>query len=302
MSVVRRRIGVALLLLLGVGLLDAGGRQFLSGTARFDFVQSRVTATKTLFVYFPGILVDGVTSSRELVSVWKQHRDVLLVSYDGRRFDASQIAKESAAKINSLIKTAGYEHIVFIGSSMGGLVSYDTIQQAAGFKSVDVSLVLIDAPTKRSDLQSPLDKISLGSKIWWAGPISNLVSKPYFNATFVAPKEGNIEEGVDRDRLNQIVEQSKSYPLSWSMDQNRYLISHGEPDPGSLRNIRTVYVRSTRDNDTTRPRAFNPWNDAAGGNAVRILVDSTHVGFNERPETWRWAFQGQIIPALGLPD
>jgi pimeloyl-ACP methyl ester carboxylesterase len=301
-SVVRRRIGVALLLLLGVGLLDAGGRQFLNGTARFDLVQSRVTASKTLFVYFPGILADGVTSSRELVPVWKQHGDVLLISYDGHRFDASQIAKESATKINYLIKTAGYKHVVFIGSSMGGLVSYDTIQQTAGLKSVDVSLVPIDAPTKRSDLQPPLDKISLGSKIWWAGPISNLISKPYFNATFVAPKEDNIEEGVDRDRLNQIVEESKSHPLSWSMDQNRYPIDHGEPDHGSLRNVRVVYVRSTRDNDTTRLRAFNAWNDAAGGNAVLVLVDSTHVGFNERPETWRWAFQSQIIPALGLPD
>jgi pimeloyl-ACP methyl ester carboxylesterase len=299
---VRRRIGVALLLLLGVGLLDAGGRQFLSGTARFDFVQSRVVGSKTLFVYFPGILADGVTSSRELVPVWKQHGDVLLVSYDGQRFEASQIVKKSVAKINYLIKTAGYEHVVFIGSSMGGLVSYDTIQQTTGLKSVDVSLVPIDASTKRSDLQSPLDKVSLGSKIWWAGPISNLVSKPYFNATFVAPKEGNIEEGVDRDRLNQIVEQSKSYPLSWSMDQNRYLISHDKLAPGSLRDVRVVYVRSTRDTDTVRPCAFNAWNDVAGGNAVLVLVDSTHVGFNERPETWRWAFQSQIIPALGLPD
>jgi pimeloyl-ACP methyl ester carboxylesterase len=300
-SVVRWIIGVVLLLA-GVGLLDAGGRQFLSGAARFDLVQSRVVGSKTLFVYFPGILADGVTSSRELVPVWKQHGDVLLVSYDGRRFNASQIAKESAAKIDSLIKTAGYEHVVFIGSSMGGIVSYDTIQHVTELRAVDVGMVLIDAPTKRADFQSPLDTVSLGSKVWWAGPISNLFSKPYFNATFVAPKEENIEKGVDRDKLNRIVEQSKSYSLSWSMDQNRYLISHDELAPGSLRNVRVVYVRSTRDTDTVRPRAFNTWNEAADDNAEYIEVDSTHVGFNERPETWPWAFQRQIIPALGLPD
>lgn len=291
-----------MLLIVAVGTFDAGTRLFLSGTARFDIVQSRVAGSKTLFVYFPGILADGVTSSRELVPVWKQHGDVLLVSYDGRRFDADKITHQSAEKINTLMAAVGYERVVFFGSSMGGLLSYDTIAQIPALKSLDVSLVTMDAPTKRSDFQSPLDKISLGSKVWWAGPISNLFSKLYFNATFVAPKEENIEEGVDRDKLAVAVEEAKSYQLSWSMDQNRYLIGHDKLVSGSLCDVRVIYVRSTRDTDTVRPRAFDAWNEAADDKALRIEVDSTHVGFNERPGIWHSAFKRQIIPALGLPD
>lgn len=297
-----RWVTCAVLLIVAVGTFDAGARLFLNGTARFDVVQSRVVGTKTLFVYFPGILADGVTSSRELVPVWQQHGDVLLVSYDGRRFDADKIVRQSSDKINTLMAAVGYERIVFFGSSMGGLLSYDTIAQTPALKSVVVDLVALDAPTKRSDFQSPLDKISLGSKVWWAGPVSNLFSKLYFNATFVAPKEENIEEDVDRDKLAGVVEQAKSYQLSWSMDQNRYLIGHDKLVSGSLRDIRVIYVRSTRDTDTVRPRAFDAWNDAAEGKALHIEIDSTHVGFNERPKVWRSAFEHQIISALGLPD
>lgn len=238
-------------------------------------------------------------SSREVVGEWRQYGDVLLISYDGHRFEPMQIVSDVARDIERHVDSEGYSRVVFIGSSMGGLMSYDTYQLLENRRyGVEYSIIAIDAPTKRLDLQSPLDMISLGSRVWWAGAISNLFSKLYFNATFVAPKDENIEDSVDRERLAETVKSAKSYQLSWAMDQNRFIIGHGGLEPGSLVGVEVLYVRSTRDNDTVRPRAFESWKRAAGGSLGLVKVDSTHVGYNERPEAWRQVFRLDILPTL----
>lgn len=297
-------IFTALLLL---GLLDAVGRQFLSCKPRFNF-EAGPHDSKTLFVYFPGILADGVTSARGLLPLWTQHGDMLMVSYDGRRFNGNIVAARTAAAITQYALDTHdlelkYDKIIFIGSSMGGLLSYDTyrtplIRQLREDDGLRFCFVLIDAPTGRKDLQPPLDRISLGSWLWWAGPISNLFSKPYFKATFVKPKKENIEAGVDLDKLNAFVEHQMSYQLSWSMDQTRYIIRHEPLKPVSLAGANVVYVRSSRDDDTVRPEAFASWDAASRGKVKLIEVDSTHVGYAERPQTWWRAFEEQILPRV----
>lgn len=295
-----------LFVVLLLGFADVTGRYLLlTSRTRFDLVRADdMSNGNTLFVYFPGILADGVTSSQELVPTWRRHGDVLLVSYEGRRFKGDKIVADTAREVYHLVADNYYENVVFLGSSMGGLLSYDTIQalEATDLKrEPKFKLVLMDAPTKRSELQSPLDKIALGSWLWWAGPISNLISKPYFALTFVGPNEENIEPEVDRSKLDAAVAESKSFKLSWAMDQNRFIIGHSPVERDALKDVDVVYVRSTRDNDTVRPEAFDTWALAAGRrNITRIEVDSTHVGFNERPDVWRKAFGQQIIPALGL--
>jgi pimeloyl-ACP methyl ester carboxylesterase len=295
-----RIVAIVLSIIAILWLADAGGRLLLRGETRFDHRSSTDPGTRTLFVYFPGVLADGVTSSEDLREVWLQHGDVLMVSYDGNRFDGHEVARAAATWLEQYAAD-NYDDVVFIGSSMGGMLSYLTIQLSQRkLPGVEISFVPIDAPPARQYLQSPLDKAALGSWLWWAGPLSNLFSRLWFNATFVSPNDENIEEGVDRERLAQRVEQAKGYALSWSMDQNRFISGFRGVMPGSLDGIHVVYVRSMRDNDTTRPEAFNPWFHASGGTAVRVFVDSPHVGYAERPTTWRLAWEHRIIPALHL--
>ncbi len=294
-----RWIIALLLFVLGIGFLDASTRQLLTGTASFRLAQSIGTNGNTLFVYFPGILASGESSIKDQLPTLREHGDVMMVSYNGMRFEADVIVEQTVARLSDDVQRVGYDKVVLIGSSMGGLVAYDTYRQIKQEDlAVSYSMILIDAPTGRGDLQSPLNIISLGSLGWWAGPISNLFSKTYFNATFVEPKGVNIEDGVDRKRLARQVEESKSFPLSWAMDQNRFILRHGAPAPDSLKDARVIYVRSMRDDDTVRPEAFDPWNDASGGKAVRLEVDSTHVGYAERPFTWNRALRSKILPAL----
>lgn len=288
----------------GVLCFDAVGRLLLSSGAKFDLVRADNSNSHVLFVYFPGVLADG-SSADPLLPVLRNHGNVLRVSYSGQRFQGDIVAERSAAEIARQIRQRGITRVVLLGSSVGGLVAYDTYRRlqatSALSASARVDFVVMDAPTRRAELQSPLDTLALGSRLWWAGPISNLFSRPYFNAVFKAPKAENLELGVDQDQLAQSVERAKSFPLSWSMDQNRFIISHGPIALGSLVTAgRVLYVRSMRDDDTVRPEAFDSWNKAANGTAVRVEVDSTHVGFAERPETWRKAFRLKVLPLLGF--
>lgn len=237
----------------------------------------------------PGILAGGRSSSQGLSDSWRQHGDVLFVEYEGKRFRAEQVIDKVVGFLDTR-RGANYQHIVFIGSSMGGLLAYDVVQRLDAETRAKAALVAIDAPTSARDFQSPLDKTSQLMRVLPFGPIWNLLSRPVMGLMTVPPKEENIEPGVNRAELARRVEEMRGYPLSFWRDQVMYIITHGKLANGSLRDIRRlVYVRSRRDIDTVRQQAYNVWSRASG-DAVYIEADTTHVGFAERPRAWRAAF------------
>lgn len=288
-----------LVALVTVLVMDAIGRLFLKDKTEYEIVdsESSIPDRRYLFVYYPGILADGRSSSSELIGTWDDYGSAMLVSYKGERFIAGNTVETVVSGIN--FHADEYDEVVFIGSSMGGLLSYDTASALLDEgTSLDMSFVLVDAPTKRADLQSPLDKLSLLAT-FTGGPITNLFSRPYFDATFVAPKEDNIEPNVNRDQLARKVDEAKSFPLSTNNDWVRYILGHGEMEQDRFKGFKAVYVRSTRDHDTVRPEAFDSWQQVFGDELKYVEVDSTHVGYNERPETWRQAFPA-IFNEIGV--
>lgn len=276
--------------LVGLLFIDAGLHQLQSSRVQYDYRDaSNEKARDTLVVYFPGILTDGVSSSSELVGVWQRAGDVTLVSYEGKAFSGRQIIEKGVDHLATL----SYRKVVFIGASMGGLPAYFTmLGLRAREPMLSYRLVLIDAPTGWKDLQLDLQIFAPAAWFWWAGPVGNVVSRLYYGATYVKPKEENIEPGVDRKALDKHVEANMSHPVSWGMDQNRFLMSHPDIKPGSLDGVRVDFVRSTRDTDTVRKTFIESWIKATGVVDYQIHeVDSTHVGFPERPETWRKFFR-----------
>lgn len=281
-------------------IVDALTRLLLNGRTRLDLRISIKSNSRVLFVYYPGILADGDKSSLKLQDVWRRYGDVLLVSYDGRRFVPAATTRKVAEYI--AMHSDEYDTVVFLGSSMGGLLSYDTYQRVKHIGGVKFMIVAMDSPTKRSDFQAPLSWMSMIMYVWWAGMLSNLLlSKLYFSLTFRAPKERNIEQDVDRNELRQRVKEAKSSQLSWQNDEIRYIMLHGGLEAGSLDSILIVYVRSTRDDDTVRPSAAMSWFRAAHPqNKCEVFANSTHVGFNECPSEWQRVFVIEIMPKLGL--
>ncbi len=186
-----------------------------------------------------------------------------------------------------------YRRIVIIGSSMGGLLGYDVVRDLrAKSLTTPIEMVVLDPPTGAADFQFPNNLKAHALRVLPFGPIWNQFN--IIDKMFIPPKEENIESGVDRAELARYVEQGKSHRLSFYRDQLMYIMSHATLKAGSLVGLvdRLTIVRSTRDTDTdtVRASASAAW-FAAFPDAVKIEVDSTHVGFAERPETWRQFFK-----------
>lgn len=273
-------------------IFDAGLHQLQRSTAHFSMHPAREDIHRdTLVVYFPGILTDGESSSVDVLPVWLQTGDVMLVSYEGDAFDGEAIIRQTVDKI---ARTAPqYKHIIFIGASMGGLLAYSTMVESRTLLSaIKYRLILIDAPTGWKDLQPGLQVPAPLAWLWWAGPFGNLASKLYYGATYVKPKPENIEPGVDQHALDEYIEGNMSHPVSWGMDENRFLMRHPQITRGSLDGVRVDFVRSTRDTDTVRKTFVQSWLRKMSVDDYHMHdVDSTHVGLRERPKVWQELFR-----------
>lgn len=281
---------IAVVIVLSFGV-DSVLRGQLSSKVSVDYLKG-TSKSSTLIVYLPGILASAKNSSVDLIGIWRHYGDVYLVEYGDNRFSGSVIVRLVSNQIIRRQRAAQpYRRIVFIGSSMGGLLAYDVIRSLRKSLMVTpIELIALDAPTGAADFQPPNNLVAPILRLLPFGPIwnkLNLVSK-----MFVPPKEVNIEPGVNRAELARRVGEGKNYRLSFWRDELCYIMGHGALRPGSLvgQVYRLTYVRSIRDNDTVRATAYNAW-AATTPIATRVEVDSTHVGFAERPKTWQQAFR-----------
>ncbi len=273
-------------------------RKALQAVVQIDLQPSTGSGHSTLIVYLPGILAGAKSSSEGQSDQWLKRADVLFVEYSGDRFNGSLVVSEVVRFLTDPANT--YAQVVFIGSSMGGLLAHDIVQALPMDVSFAIDMIAIDAPTGASDFQAPLNIAARALYVMPFGKLLNPLSKRVMTALVPGPKEENIEPGVDRQKLAASVANARHYKLSFWRDQLMYIISHGAPRSYSLWQVRTfVYVRSLRDTDTVRAEAFSPWNRAVADRTTRIESDTTHVGYAERPATWRNTFQ-RCFAVLGM--
>jgi len=250
--------------------------------------------TGRLIIYLPGILAHGDDSSRSLIDTWLRHGDVLTVSYVGERFDAAGVAKTVVRRLQNDLE---HNQFVFVGSSMGGLLAVDIVDQMRLNPNREVlvssSFVLIDSPSGSKDM---LSGGNIGAPVMRLLPFGRMFNKlgaPLMRAMLVPPKDENIEAHLDHDGIkSQAIEDMGKYPLSVWRDQLAYMAAHPALRPSSFAGLnRLVYLRCDRNNETVQqPQAANRW--ARVSRELRIIgVDSTHCGYLERPMTWNQHFE-----------
>lgn len=246
-------------------------------------------ASTTMVVYLPGILASSTMMPERLIKVFAEFGEVWGVNYLSPRFRSERIVNVVTRWLVACCqKDRRINRIIFVGSSMGGLLAYDIHKGLAAnplMKNVRFGLMPIDAPTGAEDLQSPLDR--LAPLVRWLpfGPIWNNLSGPFMKLLFIPPKEGEIDPDVDRDWLAQQVEGARSFPLSFWRDQIMYILNHGAPEPDSI-GSRLVYIRSTEDNDTVRPEAVLKWFEASDSWRKRsqcLAEDAKHAAYAQNP-------------------
>lgn len=253
----------------------------------------------TLIVYLPGILASSDMMPEKITRAWAERGEVWGVNYLSPRFRPEKIAEGVANRIAlHSDRHKSLSRVVLIGSSMGGLLTYDIRRQVASYLLMSnnalTPLIPIDAPTCRKDLQSPWDWLVRGFLLVPFGPIWNPLSKLIMKKVFIPPKEENIEPDVDPEWLEWYITKARSFPLSFWRDQAMYIMKHGRPERGSIDDV-VVYIRSTNDDDTVREEALDPWIEAvsastSGGILTVQAKGAHHAAYAESPGPYEEAF------------
>lgn len=293
-------VAFVLTLVLTLGI-DFALRFTVKPRLSFGFVPSTDESSKTLIVNMTGVLAHAHESAGPLLQEWEKFGDVLLVDYGDGRFDSELVVERTSWVIARDIRSRAinngekYQRVVFIGSSMGGRLSVDVVRELhksfdADISGLQIDLLLLDAPADGSDLVNPF---ATASKYLYTGPILDHAHLTHFFAGM--PKEENIEPGVDRGYLKERVQGARSFDFSFFMDETRYIVKLEPLRANELDGLvdSVTYIRCNRANDVVKPGAADKWVLAFPETKI-VELDSTHVGFAERPVTWKNLFHEQL--------
>lgn len=257
----------------------------------FTFHRSGGRQNGTLVVALPGILA-GESSFQPILSTLQKYGEVVIVNYDGEKFDARQIVDSLVSKLKDLART--YDHLVFFGSSMGGMLALDA-QSSLRQLEIDwrrTSIVFVDSPSGSADM---LNGGNIGAPLLRGLPTGrafNLPGAKILNAMILPPKDENIEEELDKAQVKKsAILSMRRFPFSLWRDELAYMAARRWSQYEMFSGFdRMIYLRCDRDNVTIKQPQAGLKYVVASGYKLRIQdVDSTHCGYAERPATWNLA-------------
>jgi len=269
---------------------DKGGCRITRISDRFDF-------QPTMILFLPGLIANARSMPRSIEEEWAKNGGVWGVEYSAPRFNPKQIVDEVVEFIVRYCEEHDQkvQNIVLIGSSLGGLLAYDVqarlrVRNATAERAV--SLVMIDSPTKGSDLHAPLGTLAQVVRITPIGPILNCLSP--FLTKLLAPKpaEHRWGVGVNENELARSVKNARKYPLSFYRDQVLYIVKHNPPLDYSLTGRQLFFIRSEGDALVNSLQAMDSWRTATGTRGFSCaFVDADHAAYQLQPLRYRVAFQ-----------
>lgn len=282
----------SLILYAGLVLLDRALSRFESN---IEFGEHRGAATGTLSIYLPGLVAHGDDSSRTVLQTWLKYGDVLTVSYTGERFNAADVIKNVVMRLRVDV---GHDQFVFIGSSMGGLLAVDIIDQLRKDGNTATvaasSIIFVDSPSGSRDM---LSGGNIGAPVLRFLPIGRAFN--WLHLPMVPPKDKNIEDLLDRDTIKaQAIKDMKKFPTSVWRDQLAYMAAHPALRASNFSGLgQLIYLMCDRvvdgvqQNETVKqPQAAETWRNFVRGLLV-IGINSPHCGYLERPRTWNQHFE-----------
>ncbi len=247
----------------------------------------------TLIVYVPGILADGVKSSDPVRAAWLKFGDVMHVSYVGNRFDGSVVANHIARDIVTLHNSLNTPHrrIVFILSSMGGMLGLDVLEKLdhMRYPITDRRLVLVDAPSGSQDMLSGGNIFAPLMRVLPFGPVYNVLLAPLKRKMLLPPKDDSIEDHLDKELVKKTaLENMDEFPVSVWRDQLVYMATYFF-DREKLA-YPAIYLRCDEDNVTVKqPQAAQTWSTIFENMKI-VPVASPHCAYAERQRSWQKVF------------
>jgi hypothetical protein len=253
--------------------LDAASRLTLSDEPT---VQSyKGTGTKTSRIVYLGGAGSrpSAQAAGMLATLQAEAKNVDVIEFAAGKFSEDKIIDFVTQRIEN------DEHVVFVGASLGGLLSYDTIKHLRDSGDTrKFGVVLIDAPAVSGDVVGipwvlkQLSWIPLGG-------ITNL----WFHPPFDRNAPATIDPDADRQKLEALWQSYETWETSCWVDQGDYVFSHDSLV--RLTDVTWYFIRSGAD-DFVGENARSHWQNAEGPMEGGTVPEGKHIAFLNRPSVY----------------
>ena len=262
---------------------------FLSGIPSIsEERQQRLSLHATL--YIPGILARAKESisglddqSLGVIDVLREQGDIYFVDYAKELFSAERTTNMVLRKLERLLRD--YRDVTIVGVSMGGMIAHDALASVDRNDRHRIRLILVDSPSGASSLGSG-GNIFAPILRWLPIPIGRGMLLGSLSAPSAAPKDHEIQDGLDKEAVKRVAKQRLSgFRLRVYLEQLRYMASF-RLCPSNFAGLAGVrYIACTKGNVTVKqPRARDAWLAAAPRSAtLHYAVEMPHAAFLQQP-------------------
>ncbi|HET6746582.1 MAG TPA: alpha/beta hydrolase [Candidatus Saccharimonadales bacterium] len=253
--------------------LDAASRLALSDEPT---VQSyKGTGTKVGRIVFLGGA--GASPSAQaagmLAMLQAEAKNVDVIEYASGKFSSKKIEDFVIARI------ADDEHVIFVGASLGGLLSYDIIKKLrVSGDTRKFGVVLIDAPASGSDV---IGIPWILKQFSWL-PLGGITNQ-WYHPPFDRNAPALIDPDANRQQLEALWQSYETWETSCWINQGDYVFSH---DPiERLTDVTWYYIRSGAD-DFVGENSRSHWQNDQGPMEGGIVPEGKHIAFLNRPKLY----------------
>lgn len=231
----------------------------------------------------------------ELLPTLQQHaKQVRVVEYAEYLFDADEVvdAVDEALSAN--------DREVFVGFSMGGLLSYDVIgQRQAKGDGREFGVVMIDSPTDKEDVPAVHSALKGPSSIGlfsWMGFFTSEAAGPAVGMPPFEPGDpAKMSPYINPAELQKSNESYETWKTSCWSDQGHYVFGHDSLVKRP--NVKWAFIQSGSDTFANGDSSYAKWQSSQEGAVLRINgpPKAEHLALHDWPREYAAAMEQGLV-------
>ena len=282
---------------LGIGAAlsyDSAHQEDLTSRAYVDTLPStnEQERGRSLIVFAPGMMSAASLQAAPIEETLLTHGDLDYVEQRGETYDSEEVVETTSSYIAKQLQEGDYEEVTIVGASMGGRVAHDVLEsldKKNELEYVKVNLLLVDAPTAKSDIST---NVRIGGGLGGGLPFGPLINKIPVGKILAPIDERYFDPDYDKKAMDDGMRYIHTTTPSDMSRQAKYVLGDPLPDD-SLKGIvdSVAYIQSTGD-EFVSPAAIEHWENITGQSiSVQYVQGGPHTGFDTRPAAYNEALK-----------
>jgi pimeloyl-ACP methyl ester carboxylesterase len=251
-----------------------------------------------IIVYIDGAFNDPSEHFAGLLGGLKPHANVLVPLYSKHRYNHDAVLVSVTRSLDTMLLSGHYRQVVVMGGSMGALNVLRLLTWLhRSDHGVEVSVVGKDGALGCETLPRMQRLPAKFARFVRPGPIWNTMLWPLKWVLFKPLPAERWEPQVTVARVHRHVRAMRAFRWSANLDMIATIASTQVSDTWA--GIKSVYLRSERDETLDGDAAQRCWEQVFPLTAVIPVPGGEHLTFVEQPHAWQHAL-AEALRALGI--